>query len=210
MAQASLSVFEPGLHLRSIFAAFLALIAFGSPSVAEVIPGSQRDVAGGVLAAHTMPKGEFSHCEINVEYAGGITMHFSLFTGHVWRIGWSHPDWRFLSGERVNIFLFFDGIGPQIFRAVARTKSFATADLTMTAGIFDLMRKSNQMTVVADGTRHKFGLEDASATLTELQTCVSRFSTTPSTLTVDTARRAATATERRQTAKSELLSPSRR
>jgi hypothetical protein len=196
--------------VKSIFAAFLALIAFSAPSVAEVIPGSERGVVGGQLAAHTMPKGEFSHCEINVKYASGIAMHFSMFTGKIWRIGWSHPDWRFPSGERVNIFLFFDGIGPQNFRAVANTKTFATADLTSTAGIFDLMRKANQMTVVADGSRHKFGLEDASAILTELQTCVSRFSPTPSTLTMDTARQAATATEPRQTAKSELLSPSRR
>jgi hypothetical protein len=194
--------------VKSIFAAFFALIAFNVSSIAGVIPGSQRHVFGGQLTAHTTPKGEFSHCEINVEYESGITMHFSIFAGQIWRMGWSHPDWRFPSGERVNIFLFFDGFGPQSLRAFARTKTFATADLASTAGIFDLMRKANQMTVVADGSRHKFGLENASATLTELQSCVSRFSTTPSALTVDTGRQAATAAEPRQTAKSELLSPS--
>src|SRR5258708_7107558 len=98
--------------LKSIIAALLGLTAFNTPSMAEVI-SSQREVLGGQPAAFKGPNDEFSHCEMQIDSSSGVAMHFSVFGNYIRRIGWSHADWRFPLEQRVNIFLFFDGIGPR-------------------------------------------------------------------------------------------------
>jgi hypothetical protein len=204
--------------LKSIIVALLGIAAFNTSSMAEVIPNTQRDVLAGQIAAFKGPNDEFSHCGMQIGSSSGVAMHFSVLRNHTRRIGWSHGDWRFPLGQRVNIFLFFDGIGPHNLPAVARATTFATADLLPTAGILDLMRKANQMTVVAEGNRYKFSLDETSAALTELVSCVNRFTQPARTLgpaiiaSGQEVPLTPTATDPTKTAttKSELLSFSRR
>jgi hypothetical protein len=166
------------MMLKSIFAALLGLVVSSTSSMADAIPGTKREVVGWQLAAYEGPSGGFSHCGMEIGYRSGMYMHFAIFGNYTWRIGWSHGDWRLPPGQRVNVFLFFDGIGPQTLTTVAHAKTFATADLPATASIFDLMRNASQMTVIAGGNRYKVNLDGTFTALTELVSCVNRFTQT--------------------------------
>lgn len=141
---------------------------------AEVIPGTERNVLGWDLAAYDRG-GRFSHCGMYTSYRSGITMHFGIYDNYQWSVGWSHQSWNLTPGGEVKIALYVDGIGPHNLTAVARSKVVAYADLPATAGVFDLMRKGYQMMVYAQGTQYRFSLDGTYAALTELISCVSRF-----------------------------------
>lgn len=141
---------------------------------ADVIPGTERNVLGWDLAAYDRA-GRFSHCGMYASYRSGITMHFGIYDNYQWSVGWSHQSWNLTPGQEVRIALYVDGIGPHNLTAVARSKHVAYADLPARAGVFDLMRKGYQMSVNAQGNQYRFNLDGTYAALTELISCVDRF-----------------------------------
>ena len=191
--------------MKSIFVALLSLAFFPTPSTADDISNAQSEVLSGRVAVYKNVNKELSHCSMQIGDGSGVNMHLSVFSNYTRRLGWSYAKWTFPLGQRVNVFLFFDGMGPHNFPVIARTTTMATADLVPTARVFDLMRKAGQMTVFAEGTGYKFSLEETSTALNELVSCVNSFT--------QTARRpASTAAEPTTVAatKSELPSFSRR
>ena len=191
--------------MKSIFVALLSLTFFPTPSTANDISNAQSEVLSGRVAVYKNVREEFSHCKMQIGNGSGVDMHISIFSNYTRRIEWSYANWTFPLGQRVNVFLFFDGMGPHNFPVIAHTTTMATADLLPTARVFDLMRKAGQLTVFAEGNGYKFSLEETSTALNELVSCVNRFT--------QTARRpASTAAEPTNVAatKSELLSLSRR
>jgi len=161
--------------MRCILTALLALLLLSTSATAQVIQGTQRNVLGWQLAAYERTNIGFTHCGMYVGYRSGIFMHFSIFKNYGWQVGWSHSSWNLTPGQQVNIALFVDGAGPTNLTAIARNQTFATADLPATAGVFDLMRKGFQMTVLAQGNQYQFNLDGTYAALTELVSCVNRF-----------------------------------
>jgi hypothetical protein len=159
---------------RMVSVASMALLLSVQVARADVIPGSVTDVAGWRVGAYDDKKGSFSHCAMSSAYRSGITMLFSVSGDFSWRVGWTHPSWRFTKGQSVELVLFVDDVGPFNLRADAVTEKLALAELPAKATVFDLMRKGNRMSVRALGNTYAFRLDGTYAALTEILACARR------------------------------------
>lgn len=162
--------------MNRMIAGLIAAALLLSQSVrADQIPGSGKTVAGWSVGAYDDGKGRFSHCAMSTLYRSGITMFYSVSGNYSWRVGWSHPSWRFEKGQKVTLAVFVDGSGPFTLEAVARDKDLAFAELPAKAALFDLMRKGYKMTVEAEGRSYGFNLDGTYAALTEILECTGRY-----------------------------------
>jgi hypothetical protein len=155
-------------------AAFVALASIGTAR-ADAIPGSKRDVAGWLIGAYDDNRAKFSHCAMSTPYKSGITMYFSISGDYSWRVGWSHEQWRFRKGQSVDLSVYVDGVGPHTLKAMAISEKMALAELPAKAAVFDLMRKGYNMKVYAEGRTYGFNLDGTYAALTEILSCVDRY-----------------------------------
>lgn len=154
------------------------LLTLGGIAHADVIPGSNRDVAGWFVGAYNDKQGQFSHCAMSTPYKSGITMYFSISGDFSWRVGWSHDGWRFAKGQGVDIAVYVDGIGPHTLKANAVSEKMALAELPAKGAVFDLMRKGYNMKVYAEGRTYGFNLDGTYAALTEILNCAGRYTGT--------------------------------
>lgn len=168
---------ESTLKIWVIPAACGALLAsLSEPASADVIPGSNREVAGWSMGAYTDNGGQFSHCAMSTPYKSGITMYFSISGNYSWRVGWSHKQWQLKKGQSVPIAVYVDGVGPHNLQAMAVNTEMALAELPAKGAVFDLMRKGYNMKVYAEGQTYGFNLDGTYAALTEVLACAGRYS----------------------------------
>ena len=162
--------------MREAFALLIAFLLSAGSVRADTLPGSVTDVAGWRLGAYTDDKsGKFSHCAASAPYKSGITMFFAVSNDFTWRVGWSHPDWRFTVGQQVDLSMYVDGAGPYKVTGIAKTKDLALAELAATTALFDAFRKGFLLTVNAQGNTYKFNLDGTFAALTEVLECTRRY-----------------------------------
>ncbi|MFO1160600.1 MAG: hypothetical protein U1E60_17305 [Reyranellaceae bacterium] len=160
--------------IRRLAIAAVSLFVSVQAAWADLVPGSQTNIAGWDIGAYTRD-GRFSHCAMSTLYRSGITMLFSVSGDYTWRVGWTHEGWNFTKGQSVIVDVFVDGVGPITLRANAVTPKLALAELPPKAALFDLLRRGTRMTVRAAGNNYAFNLDGTYAALTETLACAERY-----------------------------------
>jgi hypothetical protein len=116
--------------------------------------------------------GDFTHCSAGVAYDSGINMFVLVTAGYRWWLGFIDPHWAFSPKSRLQVELRLDGGAPFPRFATVPSGQLLLVPLPDNSGLIDTLRRSSQLSLIAQGESFRFELSDTSSVVDELTGCV--------------------------------------
>jgi hypothetical protein len=162
--------------------AFARIVAFAL--AASVLTWASAEAAGPLRpfnlgywsgGAYTDDRtGAFTHCSAGVAYDSGINV-FVLITGdHHWWLGFVDPQWAWSPMQKLKVELRLDKRAPFARLATVPSGQLLLVPLPQDSQLIAALRHVSQLTLIAQGEWFRFKLDDASAVLDKLTSCVRR------------------------------------
>jgi hypothetical protein len=155
------------------FAIAASVFAWGSADAA----GPLRPFKVGLWSggAYTDDRsGSFTHCSAGVAYDSGINMFVLLTGGYRWWLGFTDPHWAWSPTAGLKVELRFDNNAPFLRVATVPNGQLLLVPLPQKLRLIEPLRRSAQLTLIAEGESFRFSLDGAPAVLDNLTGCVRR------------------------------------
>ncbi len=118
--------------------------------------------------------GSFTHCSAGVAYDSGINMFILVTDAGRWWLGFVDRQWAFAPQAKLPVALRFDGGPRAALVATIPNRQVVLVLLPDDERMIDRLRRSSELSLIADGQSDLFKLNGASAAMAELANCVQR------------------------------------
>ena len=116
--------------------------------------------------------GSFTHCSAGVAYDSGINMFILVTDAGRWWLGFVDRQWAFAPQAKLPVALRFDGGPRAALVATIPNRQVVLVLLPDDERMIDRLRRSSELSLIADGQSDLFKLSGASAAMAELANCV--------------------------------------
>ncbi len=116
--------------------------------------------------------GDFTHCSAGVAYDSGIDMFVLVTADYRWWLGFIDPHWAFSPKSKLQVELRLDSGAPFPRFATVPSGQLLLVPLPDSSRLIDTLRRSSQLSLIAQGEGFRFRLSDTSAVIDELTGCV--------------------------------------
>lgn len=176
-----------GRGMRVLFVLVLVLLA--APAHSEIM--RRFKVGNWDAGSYSDSSASFSHCAANATYRSNVTVYFAIDKGFNWAIGFSHPNWRYVEGQQLQITFTVDNLPPMTANAVAISEKAVKASLPDSVELFKLFRRGKILRVAGTKSVFEFLLTGTELLLPALARCVAQRGNAPSPVAVNTSTDAA-------------------
>jgi hypothetical protein len=118
--------------------------------------------------------GSFTHCSAGVAYDSGINMFILVTDAGRWWLGFVDRQWAFAPQAKMPVALRFDGGPRAAMIATIPNRQVVLVLLPDDERMIDRLRRSSELSLIADRQSYLFKLNGARAAMAGLQNCVQK------------------------------------
>ncbi|MGA8383274.1 MAG: hypothetical protein WB710_19295, partial [Stellaceae bacterium] len=118
--------------------------------------------------------GSFTHCSAGVAYDSGINMFILVTDAGRWWLGFVDRQWAFAPQAKLPVALRFDGGPRAAMVATIPNRQVVLVLLPDDERMIDRLRRSSELSLIADRQAYLFKLNGARAAMAGLQNCVQK------------------------------------